>query len=615
MSSEVFARGLFSAFASLVLAWAVFSRYDGEVGSDGQTSERQKYLPYIASGILPLYLLILTLAGLFRYGVADTARMLLSLCFPIFVHLSFFYLLLLLLLPLLRKYISARSCAMLWLLPNLLYLTHQRAMALPAPLWVITLPGQLVLTLFSLWFGGFAAVLLWALMDHLLFRRRVLKEAVPITEPDILSLWEELLADAGMKKCRCVLVRSPQVTTPLTLGLFRRSMRLVLPERAYTRQELTLILRHELIHIGREDARNKFFMVFCTAMCWFHPLMWVAMRKSADDLELSCDETVLLHADGEERKRYARLLLDTAGSRRGFTTCLSASADAMRYRLRSITQPVKRRAGALTMGALLFLLTMTSGYIALAYDGDTGAARIYEGNDTAAYTIRHISLTDKYNKDFAVTDASAFHAYLSALELSSLSGNYTFSDSEKNFTVLMDAPEGTLALVLYESALKIVPLYGRAQDSGTYYAADGIDWNYLDTLIFEYPAIEICLDGETNSSRMLLTKLWKTDDGERQLLHEESYPEGEYYGMFTSAPLPASAAFRSTYEPTEPLRVVVESWDKSESYTHSQREPGEEFAIQLPDYPAHYTVHAALRGKDGALYEAEFQYSIGRNDP
>lgn len=48
--------------------------------------------------------------------------MTLSMCFSIFLHISLYYTILTPLLPLIRRYISARACAMLWLLPNYLYI-------------------------------------------------------------------------------------------------------------------------------------------------------------------------------------------------------------------------------------------------------------------------------------------------------------------------------------------------------------------------------------------------------------------------------------------------------------------------------------------------------------
>ena len=46
-------------------------------------------------------------------------------------------------------------------------------------------------------------------------------------------------------------MRSDAVTTPLSIGLYNRTTRIVLPMRAYTQEELSLILRHEIIHISR----------------------------------------------------------------------------------------------------------------------------------------------------------------------------------------------------------------------------------------------------------------------------------------------------------------------------------------------------------------------------
>ncbi len=617
MSQEVLLRGLFSGLMSLAFVWAVFSKHDNEVGSDIQNSDRQKYLPYIPGSLLPLFLLALTILGLCSYGVTDTARMILSTCISMFFHISLFYLVLILVLPVLRKNISARACATIWLLPNYLYIINQSYMKLPSPKWVITIPGKLIWMLFSVWFVGFSAVLLWKTIDHLFFRNKILKASFPVSDPDVIAVWNAILEDSKMKNCQFKLVISPNVATPLTLGLFRRTTRVVLPEKTYSTMDLELILRHEIIHIGREDPWNKFFMVFCTAMCWFNPLMWIAMRKSADDLELSCDETVLLNADQTTRQQYAKLLLDAAGNERGFTTCLSVSADAMRYRLRSIAKPAKRRTGAWIVGAIFFVLCMTSGYISFAYDGDTGVKRIYWDNNIENYSVRSITLSDDdYARNYVVVDEQAFHEYLSGLKLYYLSGNYSFSDRRKSFTYLMDTPEGTLGLVLWDSALKVVPLYGEDPDTRSYYIAGGIDWEYLSTIIFEYPAMKIHLSEERDScgrdSKAILTKLWKIDNGERKLLHEENYPEGGYHGLFTSAPFPRSATFHTSYELAEPMSVLVENWDNSQAYIITQPSLSDVFTIDLPNCPAHYTIHTMLYGKDGQIYEAEFWYNIGQ---
>ena len=615
MSQEIFMRGLFSGPMALAFAWVVFSRYDDEIGTEVSENERQKYLPYIPGTLLPGFLIAITILGTCYYGISGAARMTLSTCFAIFLHISGYYLVLLLILPLLRKVMSARACAMLWLVPNYLYVIHQSYMKLPSPLIVIKATGNITWILFGIWLIGFAVVLLWKIVEHLVFRHHVLRDARPVTDPDVLSVWTEIIEDAKFKRPKFQLVTSPNVSTPLTIGLNRRSTRVVLPEKKYRQEDLALILRHEIVHIGREDAWNKFFMVFCAAMCWFNPLMWIAMRKSADDMELSCDETVLLGADDATRKQYAFLLLDTAGDERGFTTCLSATANAMRYRLQNITKPVKRRSGALIVGAVFFILCMTSGYVALAYDGGSGAQLIYQCGDYSSYVIRSVSLKDdEFATNYEIADEEAFHAYLANLTLYELTGNYSFNDSKRCFTYLMDTQGGTMAVLLYDNAVKTVWLHRDAQ-AEYYYVPEGIDWDYIETVIIPHPAMNVYLKepdaAYPDDLGALLQRLWRTEDGEKRLAYENIYPEGEYHGIFGNAYRPNEATFDFSHELAEPFKVLVESWDYSTSYTVSQTDLRDGFTMELPDFPAHYTVYASFYDENGNLYEAEFWFNLG----
>ena len=504
---------------------------------------------------------------------------------------------------------------MLWLIPNYLYIIHNKYMQLSAPALVLTDRWGLVWIFFGVWLAGFLGVLLYKCIQHLTFRRRILRNAQPVTDRAVWAAWNTVTAEAYATRPKFQLVVSPAVSTPLTIGLTKATTRVVLPDQKYSQEELELIFRHEIIHIGREDSWNKFFMVFCTAMCWFNPLMWIAMRKSADDIELSCDETVLLGADDAARKQYAILLLDTAGDERGFTTCLSATANAMRYRLQSITKPAKRRSGALIVGLVFFVLCMTSGYVALAYDGNTVAQMIYQGDDYSSYVIRSVSLKDdEYATNYEIADAEAFHAYLAGLTVYELTGNYSFSDSERCFTYVMDTQGGTMVVMLYDNVVKTVWLHRDAQ-AEYYYVPEGIDWDYIETVIIPHPAMNVYLK-EPDSAYpdelgALLQRLWRTEDGERILVHENFYPEGEYHGIFGNAFHPNEATFDFSYELAEPFTVLVESWDYSSSYTVSQTDLKDGITMELPDDSAHYTVYASFYDQNGNLYEAEFWFNIG----
>lgn len=479
MSKELLMRGFCSALFGLALSYLVFSRHQAE--AEDNDSKSPRYLPYISGSLLPLFLMLAAaLYALFR-GIAGAARLTLSLCFGIFLHITLYYAVLLFLLPLFRKAISARACALLWIIPNYLYIASQSYMALPEPWLVIPVSGNWVWLLFFLWLAGFLTVMSCKITEHLLFRRRILAGSAPVATPEILSLWEKMMTESRMKEPKFPLIVSPAVKAPLSVGLFKRTVKVVLPAKNYSMEEWELILKHELIHIARQDSWSKYFLVFCTAMCWFNPFMWAAMRKSAEDMELSCDETVLLEADEESRKKYAFLLLNTAGEERGFTTRLSGSAKSLRYRLKHIMRPVWRRSGAAAVGITFFVLCMTSGYVALAYGGRSGAERIYHNGDCRQYTLRSLSAADKeHPADYEITNEAAFHSYLSGLTLSELTGNYSFPESGMRFSFLMDAPDGTLWIRLYDDVIALTPLPGAPS---YYYIADGTDWEYLNTII------------------------------------------------------------------------------------------------------------------------------------
>ena len=446
-------------------------------------------------------------------------------------------------------------------------------------------------------------------------RDRILKDAEPVTDPDVLSVWKQELERARFKKPKFKLACSPNTATPLSIGLFQRRIRVVLPDRSYSREELSLIFRHEIVHIGRQDSWSKFFLMFCTAMCWFNPLMWMAMRRSADDWELSCDETVLVGCDESARKQYAGLLLHTAGDERGFTTCLSATASALRYRLRNVVKPAKKRSGALLVGLVFFVLCMSCGYTALAYDGSTGAEVIYQSRDPEEYSVRHMELADDpYDTTWLCPDPEAFHAYMASLELYRLTGNYSFQGSEREFTFLYDAPEGTLAVVLCDETLKVVPLYGKALTAQWYYIPGGTDWEELRTIVIPAPALNLSFQGaDPFSLQKMGATLYQLDetrnDQSTRLISPEMPLEGEASGVF------GYDLNRVVLDFSRPLvsdfRVEVESRDGSTCYSLVQSDLKDPYTLPLADFDARYTGFAALEGENGAVYDAVFRFDVG----
>ena len=343
---------------------------------------------------------------------------------------SLYYILLALFLPLLRKHFTARTCAGFWLLPALLIYTLMGLPLRRRPLLVLDLPKHLLPLFLTLWLGGAAVLMAWAILSHLYVRHRLLKGAQRVEDPATLAVWEQICTQARQKK-QPPIYRSSRTRTPLSIGLFSFTVRVVLPEQDYAPEDLALVLKHELVHIMRQDSQTKFFLTLLRALCWFNPLMWLAMRKSADDMELSCDETVLLDTDQAQRDRYAALLLHTAGDQRGFTTCLSASAAALRYRMRAVVAPTRRKVGGLLAGVLVLGLFSLSGTVTVSpRQGTAEELTMPQGVEdyrlSGAFDLR----TQDYYGD---VDGEALLAYLGTLPLRQIPGQYLLTPSGRSY--------------------------------------------------------------------------------------------------------------------------------------------------------------------------------------
>lgn len=611
MSPDILLKLFYISIISISLAYVVFARYDNEIGSEKEDA-RQRYLPYIPGSLLPLCMLTIIVLCFYVYGLQMTIEMTLSMYFTIFVHISIFYAILLMCLPLLRKFIHARAIAMLWMIPNYLYIVE--AYNTDNPLFIVKVPEQLVWTLFGLAVSGFVAVMMWHFISHFIFRTKVLKDSKPITDPRILEIWNKEIEKANIKKPKFKLVCSPNIQTPLSIGLFKRTTKVVLPEKHYNQDELSLIFRHEIVHIGREDVWSKFFLVFCTALCWYNPLLWIAKKKCSDDLELSCDETVLLDSDEETRRKYGNLLLNTALEEKGFTTCLSATRSTTHYRIQNILKPKKLHTGAIIIGLTFFILCSTCGFFALAYGDATGKEILYKNQNVEEYKLRNTTLEDdEFNTVYKCINEKEFHEYLSSLTFSKMTGNFSFKDNDKRYTYIFETPEGTLGVVLSEEVIKLVKLY--EDDSvNYYYLPDRVDWDYLESIVIPCPALDLHLMDDRNTyGKNTSTKLVQYDriiNNTTNTIYKFEEPTDDVSGVFGHDYRPYEAQLTFSYDNVIEYSVTIETWDRKSSYTIHSNELENKFTISLPNYPAHYTFNVTFQ-ENGYTSNAVFAFNIG----
>lgn len=437
---------------------------------------------WVDPSVFPILLLVILLLWWAFDGTSGVERFF-ALLLDVMILISLYFLVLVFLLPLLRRYFSARACATLWILPVFMFWqAHMLYQNAPVPRWVIYIPAHILKTVYVVWGVGFCVVFAAKTVSHFLFRHRVLSVAVPVADRDVLELFEKELQRLEFTH-PVRLVISPAVEAPLSMGMTKRGRVTVLPHRSFTRQQLQFIFSHEIHHLQRSDVGNKIFFAFCQALCWFNPLMWVAVSKASDDLELSCDEIVLEGMEEPMRKQYARLLLDNAGSSRGFTTCLSATAQTMRYRLRHVMSLRRRRLGTLLVGAAMFLCVVSYGTVAVSHDRGT-VAELITGRYTAAdvQSAYHQPEGWGYLERADVRDVEGLFAYLTSLDVEKLSSANEINVSGGQRMALFLTGDGTMDLQFYDRILRVYYVRDGLHDE-YYYLRTPVDWEIVNSFL------------------------------------------------------------------------------------------------------------------------------------
>ena len=120
---------------------------------------------------------------------------------------------------------------------------------------------------------------------------------------------------------------SDKISSPAVFGI--RKPRIILPV-SYADRDIALVLLHEQTHIHKADNLWRVVGFLAAAAHWFNPLSWLFLSRFLGDLELSCDECVLLRIGSNRIKEYAASLLD---AKQG-TTIFASSFGGAKIRMR-----------------------------------------------------------------------------------------------------------------------------------------------------------------------------------------------------------------------------------------------------------------------------------------
>lgn len=207
-----------------------------------------------------------------------------------------------------------------------------------------------------IWLAGSSVIIFFNLFSYLNYMGGIRKRGIPINDSDILCKLQELKEELHIRNKLSVL-RYSGAASPMIIG-FARPV-LVLPEETYRPEDLTFILKHELVHLKRRDVYVKLLLMASKAIHWFNPVIWMMQKEAVVDMELSCDERVVEDTNYVVRKAYTETLFSTlnraCARKTYFSTQFYGGKQVMKKRFLNILMKPRKKNGLSVLACAVIL--------------------------------------------------------------------------------------------------------------------------------------------------------------------------------------------------------------------------------------------------------------------
>lgn len=153
---------------------------------------------------------------------------------------------------------------------------------------------------------------------------------------------------------------SEKIMSPAVYGIIKP--KIILPA-SYKNRDTEFVVLHENMHIKSFDNLWRMIAFVIVAVHWFNPFCWWFLKEFLADIELSCDERVLIKVGPNRAKEYALSLLE---SKQGATIFASAFGGAkIRVRIENILSFEKMTRFSfvtfVTLIGIVFFVLLTNG--------------------------------------------------------------------------------------------------------------------------------------------------------------------------------------------------------------------------------------------------------------
>ncbi len=175
--------------------------------------------------------------------------------------------------------------------------------------------------LFFLWI--FIAVLFLFLLFRKHSKLKSILDLVPETKESEILQQVTILCQQNQIKAKPKIIRLEINTSPFIVGL--RNPILVLPYSQFTKDEISFILQHELVHLKNNHILIKMCLEVVTAIYWWNPVIWIIRKQVICALESQADAYVIGDLSSKESLSYLETLLQLCKEKTKKDTSLALS--------------------------------------------------------------------------------------------------------------------------------------------------------------------------------------------------------------------------------------------------------------------------------------------------
>lgn len=160
----------------------------------------------------------------------------------------------------------------------------------------------------GIWLLGFIICLFYHIFQYYLVRDFYLEEVKISDNVNLCSLTKTLCDKYGIRNIPNLLEKEDAMT-PMTFGYFKRQM--IFPLHIYENDQLSLVVRHELIHLKYLDSWYKTLVLVVCDLYWFNPAFLLMKQMAFSDVEFVCDERMQKELSEEELQNYGAAIVKT----------------------------------------------------------------------------------------------------------------------------------------------------------------------------------------------------------------------------------------------------------------------------------------------------------------